>query len=320
MTRFAQHILVVDDSPVNIQLLAATLVSLYEIHFATHGPQALEFVRTHPVDLILLDVAMPGMDGFEVCRRLKADESTRDIPVIFVTALMEMQDETAGFEVGAVDYIVKPVNAPIVRARVRTHLELKSQRDQLRRLSLSDGLTGIANRRCFDEVLEKEWRRAMRHNAPLSLLVMDIDHFKRFNDHYGHLEGDQCLQRVAAVLATLVQRPGDLVARYGGEEFAVVLTGCDARGAQVVAAACVERVARLAIPHAASKTLPYVTLSVGATTIIPVTVGQEPESLVIEADRQLYQAKSAGRNRYLHGMAVSSPCAWITDAAQSVSL
>ncbi len=299
MNTAVSHILVVDDSPVNIQDLARALTPDHEVHFVTTGLKALEFSRHHPVDLILLDVSMPGIDGFETCRQLKADLLTRNIPVIFVTAALEVQDETLGFEVGAVDYITKPISTPIVRARVRTHLELKAQRDKLQQLSLLDGLTGIANRRHFDETLQQEWRRSTRHQSPLSLLLMDIDHFKHYNDHYGHLAGDECLRQVAHALATLIQRPGDLVARYGGEEFAIILSGCDPEGAQGRAAHCVAQIAALNLPHAASSTMPHVTLSVGAASALP-QLPHLASLLVTQADRCLYQAKAAGRNGWVH--------------------
>jgi diguanylate cyclase (GGDEF)-like protein len=215
-------VLIVDDEPVNIHVLAAALGDAYELRFATDAARALELAASTRTDLILVDVLMPGLDGFEMVRRLKADPATVAIPVIFVTAMHDQRDEEQGFALGAVDYITKPISPPIVRARVRTHLELKRQRDLLERRALCDGLTGIANRRRFDEELDRAWRSRERARSPLSLLLLDVDRFKQFNDHYGHGSGDDCLVRVAGALAHTFARTGELAARVGGEEFAVL--------------------------------------------------------------------------------------------------
>ena len=175
-------------------------------------------------DLVLLDIKMPGMDGYEVCRRLKQHATTRDIPVIFVTALGEEEDETRGLDAGAIDYITKPVSPRILRARVRAHLSAKDAQDRLAELSRIDELTGIANRRRFDEMLALEWRRNLRQRMPLSLVMCDIDYFKAFNDSHGHVAGDRCLRCVAVAVAGAMRRPTDLPARYGGEEFAALLS------------------------------------------------------------------------------------------------
>src|SRR5579859_4005198 len=203
-------------------------------------------------DLILLDVVMPGLDGFEVCRRLRAEERTQRIPIVFITGLNALEDERRGLELGAIDFISKPVQAAIVRLRVRNHLELKRYRDFLEDLSLVDGLTGIGNRRRFDEFLLREWRRSRRGRAPLALVLLDVDNFKAFNDHYGHAAGDDCLREVAATIAMLVRRPGDLCARYGGEEFAAILPHTDLTGARTLAERIREAVLALEIPHEGS--------------------------------------------------------------------
>jgi diguanylate cyclase (GGDEF)-like protein len=252
-------------------------------------------MRERP-DLILLDVLMPGMDGYETCARLKADRLLRDIPVIFVTALDEVSEETRGLEVGAVDYLTKPISAPIVKARVRTHLELKRYQDVLRRLACLDGLTGIGNRRRFDELLEQEWRRAARTGQPLALILADVDDFKAYNDHYGHLAGDECLRLVASTLAAAIKRSMDLLARYGGEEFACLLPETDLTGAVVVARRLVTAVAELRIPHAYSGAAACVTISAGVASIIPSQDGSA-SALVQAADTCLYRAKKEGRNR-----------------------
>ena len=192
--------------------------------FATNGKEALRIAGSdRPPDLILLDVMMPQLDGYEICRRLKSEESTQNIPVIFVTVRDAVEDEARGLELGAIDYVTKPFNMPIVRARVRNHIELKRRGDDLEALSCLDGLTSIPNRRRFDEVLALEWRRSLRAETWLSLMMMDIDQFKAYNDHYGHPAGDSCIKQVARAIAGCLTRAGDFVARYGGEEFCAVL-------------------------------------------------------------------------------------------------
>jgi len=290
-------ILIVDDVPENVEVLGEILADGYDIQCAFSGIEALELAADEP-DLILLDVMMPGMDGFEVCARLKADAATADIPVIFVTARSSPEDETAAFEAGAMDFITKPVNRATVRARIKTHLTLKHQNDQLRSQALLDGLTGLANRRYFDERLQAEWRHVQRHQRCLAILMIDIDYFKPYNDCYGHLVGDTCLRQVAGVLKAGMHRAHDLAARYGGEEFICLLPECDLDGAITKAEALRAAVEGLALPHAASPLAPILTLSIGAAATLPVA-HLNPERLVATADAMLYQAKQAGRNRVL---------------------
>jgi diguanylate cyclase (GGDEF)-like protein len=263
---------------------------------ATSGEQALALVASQPPDLVLLDVVMPGMDGLEVCRRLKTDEATRDVPVIFVTAHDDEAAETLGLEVGAVDFISKPINPKVVRARVKTHLTLKAQADLLRQWVYLDGMTGVSNRRFFDERLAVEWSRAVRNGSLLSVVLIDVDAFKRYNDHYGHLVGDDCLRRVAAALRAGLRRPGDLLARYGGEEFVCLLPETPLDGALALAQHLGAQVAALGIEHAHSDAAPHVTVSLGACTAAASTA-LRPEALLREADAQLYLAKTGGRNR-----------------------
>lgn len=216
------NVLIVDDSRTNIAIMKDILSEDHEVFSALTGKDALKIARQENVDLILLDVVMPEMDGYEVCKRLKADPVTKNIPVIFVTSMSEMGDETKGLELGAIDYMIKPVRAPIIKARVRNHLELKKYRDFLENLSMVDGLTGVWNRRHFNEVLDKEWRRAMRGTHLISVILLDVDFFKKYNDHYGHLAGDDCLRQVTKALKETARRGGDMVARYGGEEFVII--------------------------------------------------------------------------------------------------
>lgn len=289
-------ILIVDDTPVNIEILNHALEKEYEILFATNGREALDIAFDQSPDLILLDVMMPDMDGYEVCARLKAEPRTRGIPIIFVTAMDQEGDEAKGLELGGIDYLTKPVRPAIVRARVRNHLELLDYRDFLEELSGTDGLTGIANRLRFDEFLMREWRRALRNRMPLSLILLDIDLFRAFNDHYGHLAGDDCLRQVAWLLTDNLRRPADLAARYGGKEFAGLLPETDAKGALWVADQIREKVSGLNIPHASSPVADHVTVSIGVATLIPV-VGQSAMDLIWRADVLLQAAKQSGRNQ-----------------------
>ncbi len=432
-------VLIVDDMPTNIDVLRKILKSEgYEIYAAPSGEIALKIAQRSSPDIILLDVMMPDMDGYETCRQLKSLESTRDIPVIFVTAKTEVQDVVDGFKFGAVDYIHKPVKREEVCARVRTHLQIRSftntlqkiahtEREQaerfraiinniteaifisdeqgviqlsnpacehllgyeaaqligqsintllpepyneeylaffacddhgrnnhavigcgprevegqhmdsarfpmeisvsemfldqplficliqdisvrkgaeqdLMRISRTDPLTNISNRRHFDEVLQQEWQRAMRSTQPLALAMIDVDHFKLFNDHYGHQAGDLCLQKIAAVIAQTAQRPTDLAARFGGEEFTLILPDTDEAGAASIASQLVAQIEALAMPHEMSLTSPCVTISVGLALTIP-TQGSSATQLIERADKALYQAKEQGRN----GMVCAKP-------------
>jgi diguanylate cyclase (GGDEF)-like protein len=290
-------ILLVDDQPINIQVLHQAFAADHDVCMATSGAQALAVCSSQQPDLILLDIEMPAMDGFEVCRRLKADPSTRDIPVIFVTAHVDDATQVFGLELGAVDFISKPINLKIVRARVNIHLTLKYQSDLLRRFAYIDGLTGVHNRRYFDERLINEWGRAARNSTAISLLLLDVDFFKRYNDHYGHQAGDDCLRRVAAGLASGLKRPADMLARYGGEEFVCLLPDTDLSGALQLAEQLGAQIAALQIAHADSAVGGYVTVSLGVCTKPAGVTGGSVVELLRQADVQLYKAKQGGRNR-----------------------
>jgi diguanylate cyclase (GGDEF)-like protein len=294
------RILAVDDAMENIQILNAALQDEHEVLFALDGPRALELARTQQPDLILLDALMPGMDGYALCKALLAAPETAGIPVIFVTALTSPEDETRALDAGAADFISKPVNAAVVRARVRTQLTVKRQRDALRALILLDALTGAANRRAFDERLAAEWRRCGRNGLPVALILVDIDHFKLYNDHYGHQAGDNTLMQVAGAMRRAAGRTQDLVARYGGEEFAILLPQLDARGAAGVARRLQSELEAMAIPHAASPTAPSLTLSMGIACMTPGE-NSMPADLIQVADALLYEAKAQGRNQYRGG-------------------
>jgi diguanylate cyclase (GGDEF)-like protein len=290
------RILAIDDTPENLLTLGAALGADFDLQIATSGAMGVARAMESPPDLILLDVMMPEMDGYETCRRLQANPVTCDIPIIFVTAQYSPSDETRGLDAGAEDFIAKPINPSVLRARVRTHLTIKRQADLLRSMAYIDGLTGIANRRQFDDALESEWRGCRRTCSPLTLAMIDIDHFKQFNDAYGHLAGDACLKTVAAALKAAMGRSRDLIARYGGEEFICLLPDTDRAGAQIKTEELRQSVQSLNLPHKTSRVAPVVTVSIGVTTMIPVA-DLTSDGLIAAADIQLYEAKRSGRNR-----------------------
>lgn len=290
------RLLIVDDQPLNIRLLYEIFGADHEVLMATRGAEAVEICRRQVPDLVLLDVSMPDLDGLEVCRQLKTDPLLQDVPVIFVTAGNTPEDESRGFAAGAVDFITKPVNPVVVRARVRTHLTLKYQSDLLRNLAYVDGLTGIANRRRFEEVLTREWRTCARSGEGLTVAMIDVDQFKLFNDRYGHPVGDDCLRSVARSLQKTLQRPRDLVARYGGEEFACVIPALAENDVAALLDKMRASITALRIPHESLPTFPFVSISVGFHHAVP-DGDTAPEDWITNADSHLYEAKRQGRNR-----------------------
>ncbi len=319
-------ILIVDDSAVVLSFFETLLqeTGCSDVLRAQSAHEAFALLgfdgpgdRDHGVDLILMDVLMPGMDGIEACRRLKSDERLRDIPVIIVTAVEEMDKLQEAFDAGAMDYIAKPPNKVELIARVRSAVRLKQEMDhrkahekellilaqrlaeanrQLERLATHDVLTGIANRRFFNEFLHNEWRQALRNPQPFSVIMIDIDCFKAYNDTYGHQAGDGCLTVVASALQHVVKRPKDLLARYGGEEFVVVLPDTGSDGALLLAENMRMTVACLGIRHEASSAGTNITVSIGIATTTPDRESS-PEALIAAADKALYRAKAEGRNR-----------------------
>jgi diguanylate cyclase (GGDEF)-like protein len=296
-------ILIVDDEPVIIKILNEILKQDHHIKVATNGHQAINQAQQQPVpDMILLDILMPDMDGFEVCKNLKNTTQTNDIPIIFITSSNQEEDESNGFEAGAVDFITKPISPTIVKARVKNQLLLLHQKKELQRmhqevlaLSLTDSLTGIANRRRLNEFINQEWIRAQRSQTPIGVLFMDLDFFKAYNDHYGHATGDACLQAVSRVLQNRI-REQDLFARYGGEEFVCILPDTDIDGVQRVGNIILMEVRAMNIPHNHSAVNDKVTLSIGGTAIIPNS-SIFPEILIEVADKLLYRAKNSGRDQ-----------------------
>ena len=288
-------ILVVDDEPLYLDLIADILGADYKILVAEEGMTGLEIAASNVPHLILLDLMMPGMDGFEVYRCLKADRRTCEIPVIFITGMGDVATETKGLKMGAVDYINKPINPDLIKARVNTQINFKLMRDKLLLLAATDGLTGLANRFHFDGMLAYEYARHMRSGKELALIMLDIDQFKAFNDTYGHIAGDECLREIARAMTRTVSRATDLVARYGGEEFVVLLPETCLRGAVILAERIRNCIGDLALPHRDS-CAGHVTASLGVVSGRFLT-GSSIVDVLTEADVQLYAAKAGGRNR-----------------------
>jgi len=321
------NILLIDDMPENLKLLTESLSKVgYRVRSAISGSRGLKTAKSNHPDLIILDIKMPEMDGYEVCQAFKADPDLCDLPILFVSALDETFDKLKAFQVGGVDYITKPIQIEEVVARVEAHLTIQKQQrilqaeiakrkqielalqeanrqlqaanHKLEWLANIDGLTQIANRRCFDNYLTVEWQRHLREQQFLALILIDIDYFKLYNDCYGHQRGDDCLIQLAQTIAKILQRPTDLVARYGGEEFAVILPNTSSEGALIIAEKIRQMLALLRIPHAQSKVSQYVTLSLGVASLIS-NHDLSPEDLIAQADQALYQAKNQGRDRVI---------------------
>ncbi len=306
-------ILVVDDSPTIRAALKGLLERMgHTVVEANDGKEALQIYRHDRPGLVLIDVVMPIMDGYESARHMRETKADEWVPIIFLSSKEADQDLDRAIEAGGDDYLVKPVSFVVLNAKIRALQRLESMRTkqlemsrdlasanrELEKLSRQDGLTGIANRRYFDSYLVTEVRRGARERQPLSLILSDVDHFKAFNDCYGHQAGDDCLRRVAAALSSAGRRPADLAARYGGEEFAMVLPGTVLEGAVDVAQAVSRVIDGLAIPHARSAVDRKVTLSQGIVSLTPEKETSS-EDLIQRADQALYMAKQQGRNRYI---------------------
>ncbi|MEJ2417423.1 MAG: diguanylate cyclase [Exilibacterium sp.] len=290
-------VLVVDDQPINIDVLVEHLRGEnMELLVALSGEEALLLARNNRPDLILLDVMMPDMDGYTLCSILKQDPQLMDIPVVFLTALNQETEVERGFALGAVDFIQKPFSLPILKARVRSHLALKYKGDQLARLACTDELTGIPNRRHFAATLGREWMRAQRNDNSLSVIMIDVDYFKDYNDYYGHCAGDDCLKSVAQALCGALKRPADLLARYGGEEFVVLLPETGLQSAAAVAERLRLAVVGLGLEHCRSRSGDCVTISLGLSSAHPLQL-TAAEELLHRSDNLLYRAKQTGRNR-----------------------
>ena len=288
-------ILIVDDTRLNLEIMKSLLQNDYAIFTAADGLTGLQMAQTEKVDLILLDINMPGMDGYEVCARLKSDPATENIPVIFVTARNDVTEETKGLALGAIDYIIKPISAPVVKARVRNHMRMKQFQDRLaqsemklRELSLSDELTGLFNRRGFTILAEQQIKLSRRLQQGFSLFFADMDGMKWINDHLGHSVGDQALQELTKILIESF-RASDIVARIGGDEF--VCLSVDASPAEIAAnlARLQQNIAKSNLCASRAYSL---SLSIGAATFDPANP-IDLETLLAEADKQMYIAKKS---------------------------
>lgn len=320
-----KDLLIIDDIPDNIRLLSNILtVHGYQVRKALSGKMALRAIDASQPDLILLDINMPEMNGYEVCKKLKSNPDTEKIPIIFLSAVTETLDKVKAFNLGGVDYITKPFQVEEVLVRIKNQLTIQIQKKQLlaqnlelqkeiekrkkvekslllankelERLAIIDGLTKVANRRRFDEYLKEEWQRMRREKLPLSLILCDIDYFKFYNDSYGHQAGDSCLYQVAQILISCTRRSSDLLARYGGEEFVMVLPNTSSEGAINLAQSICLAVEKTQIEHKASQVNQYVTLSVGVSSCIPEE-NISIKDLIKKADDALYRSKENGRNQ-----------------------
>lgn len=288
-------ILIVDDSTIQAARLESILEEDYDITIAQTAEDGLSYASSQDFSLILLDVVMPGMDGFMLLKRLQEEIITRSIPVILITSLSDIQNEQRGFTLGAVDYIAKPFHPVIVQARVNTHIKLYKYRKQVEHQSMTDQLTGVANRRRHDLYSVAKWKEAIRLKIPFTVCMFDIDRFKAYNDTFGHPAGDKVIIAVANTLSTYLRRTTDFVARYGGEEFVAIIVGGDARINYEYMKQIRRGIEDLHIPHAPSAG-EWVTISIGGVTVLPKDSEQYPTYLNI-ADTMLYDAKRFGRNQ-----------------------
>jgi len=288
-------ILIVDDEVLNLKMLRSVLHEEYTVYTAKDGLSAIEIATANKPDLILLDIIMPEMDGYEVLTILKSNVITRHIPIIFITGLDSKAEEEKGLSMDAADYISKPFSPGIVNLRVKNQIQIVNQIRTIELLSNLDQLTQIPNRRSLDQQVFSEWGRSMRENIPLSLLMIDVDKFKIYNDTYGHLQGDIVLKMVAKAIVATLHRAGDFAARFGGEEFCVLLPGADIVGAMLVAEQIRAAVESLVI-HCEDGTGSKVTVSIGAHSLIPEGLTDTIPDLIDRADNALYIAKEAGRN------------------------
>lgn len=289
-------VLIIEDSLSFAAYLSDVLSDSYAVSVAHNASEGLRIALSIQPEIILLDLVLPDIDGYEAFKNIKSNKILSDIPIIFVSAVSEIRDQMKGLELGAVDYIVKPINPDIVRAKIKNHIKIKHDFERLENISLKDPLTLVGNRRLFDERLDSEWRRAKRDGFSLGLFMLDIDFFKNFNDSKGHLAGDDCLKSIAAAIDSSLKRGGDIVVRYGGEEFAAILPGINLEAAQRVAERIIDNVQKLQIRHPDSSVSELVTLSIGGAIALPCAESEMTE-IIKKADVALYSAKKNGRNR-----------------------
>ena len=292
-----EKILIIDDSPLQAAQLSDILSDEYEIETEQSAEAGFELARAGNYSLILLDVVMPGMDGFTLLKILQEENNTKTVPVIMITALSDIEHEQRGLTLGAVDYISKPFSPLIVKARVDTHIKLYNYRRQVERQSKTDQMTGIANRRRHDEYSVEKWKESVRLRTPFSICMFDIDHFKLYNDTYGHPAGDKVISTLAKTVSFHLRRSTDFFARYGGEEFIALLIGNNAASCFEFLKKIRQSVEELHIPHN-SPVSQWVTVSAGGVTLVPKNEDIYDDYLKL-ADSMLYEAKRLGRNRVL---------------------
>ncbi|XQR87439.1 diguanylate cyclase [Borrelia sp. MN22-0132] len=290
-----QKLLLVDDTPTNLDLLIDILQHKYEIRVALNGFDALKQVEIASPDLILLDVLLPDVSGYEVCKRLKNDPETKDIPVIFISSSDSTDAQLEGFSVGGVDYILKPFNGRVIDARIKTHLELKRLRDYFKNLARIDGLTQIPNRRFFTDKFAKYWMQALEHKKNVIVGMLDIDYFKKYNDNYGHTNGDECLRLIAKSLNKIAIKYKIDIARYGGEEFILFSVNKSLNEMIKIVSVLIEDIRNLEIVHEYSNISNFVTVSIGLAEQIPHD--SNFTNIIKLADDKLYEAKLSGRNK-----------------------
>jgi diguanylate cyclase (GGDEF)-like protein len=306
-------IVVVDDDPGTIYLIGRILYGLGTLSFATSGENALRMIHDSKPDLILLDAELPGMSGFKVFDALKESPDALNVPIIFITSHNEAGFEVSALQMGAADFIAKPFTSSRLLARVKTQLRAKRTADELRRVGSLDALTGLGSRHQFDESLVREWLRGLRVGDPMSLLLIDIDHFGQYNERYGHAKGDSCLRKVATAIKAITRRPADFVARCGGEQFGMILPQTSRRGAEYIAHRVLDAVSALNIPHEGPFAARHVTVSIGvscydeesACWLSPSATFRSDDAsqstrvgnnLLLAADKALYSAKLEGRS------------------------
>ncbi|MCB6184179.1 diguanylate cyclase [Leeia sp. TBRC 13508] len=301
-----QTILIVDDEWMDRSILTELLKNDYRLILAKNGEQAVHKAAKYLPDLILLDVVLPDISGYEVQRRLREQQRTRHLAVAFITSQDSADDEAYGISLGAYDYITKPFHLAVVKARIANILRLERQRALLEKLASLDGLTEVHNRRKFDEILIEEFHRCASWEAPLSMAMLDVDHFKAFNDCYGHGKGDDVLKLVARCMRVSVPLSSGYVARYGGEEFVMLMPGVSEQDSMGICRQTIQLVQDLNVPHEKSTAADVLTVSIGGVTVFP-SLEESPSRILRQADFALYSAKKAGRNRIL----------WYTECAES---
>ena len=290
-------ILIVDDENANLKILTHILGSQYTIYTAANGADAIKKASDSMPDLILLDIIMPGMDGYKTLSEIKKTDRIKKIPVIFISGLDSDEDEEKGLSLDAADYITKPFSPIVVKLRVRNQIQIVTQMRTIEQLSLIDPLTKIHNRRSFNERLIMEWKQSIREQTQISVLMMDLDKFKKINDEYGHQQGDAVLQAVADIFVSVLKRPGDFVARWGGEEFVVLLPNTQKEGAAEIAENIRKKVESSEI-HRESGSNIKITISIGVNSMIP-GIDNKVDDFINIADKRLFAAKEAGRNKVI---------------------